>query len=191
MIDGFIAKVKSGSGLSWVVEPQIINNDGKQHPDITVGIRDGIKPLVNDLVIILTIKNNLDFLNINMFYQPSYTNGIIIGIAKTQENKYYLDGNYNFTGDTVNDGKLNVTKDVTFDQTLQVKGNTRSFVTHGELQTWINTMMSGLKGAIDIGLNAAGIPPNPAAAGLFDTAFALISTDISAAKTDNVKTGAG
>jgi hypothetical protein len=73
----------------------------------------------------------------------------------------------------------------------EVKGNTRSLVTHAELQSWINTMQGILKTAIDTGLAAAGIPPNPAAAGLFDAVFATISWDISSAKTDNIKTGAG
>ena len=196
MIDAFVAKVESGSGLAWKVTPQIINDDGNQHPVIDVTVKTGITPKVGDIVLVMTMKNNIDFSNVNKFMNASYSNGVIIGIATSQDGKYYFTGDYNFQGSFVIDGDLTIDNtngsgNGIFKGTLEVKGNTRSLVTHAELQSWINTTMSGLKSAIDIGLNAAGIPPNPAAAGLFDAEFALISTDISSAKTDNIRTGPG
>jgi len=189
MTDSFVAKVKSGSNQSWVVTPQIINNDGKQHDDITVGIRDGIKPTVGDLVMVNLLKNNRDFSNINEFYQASRANGIIIGILMTSGNNYYLVGNYNFTGNMVNDGTLEVKKATTLDDVLTVKGNTRSFVTYAELnsalqlvQTWLNGHNHILTIAAAAGAGGTGTaaPPTPP-----------ISIDISASQTNNVKTGAG
>jgi len=178
MTDSFVAKVKSGSNQSWVVTPQIINNDGKQHADITVGVRDGIKPTVNDLVMVNILKNNLDFANINEFYQASRTNGIIIGILMTSGSNYYLVGNYNFKGDFKNEGKMNNTGKVTFDDTLEVKGNTRSLVTHGELNTALQTVIGTINTTFASKLDGGGTA-------------GTATINISAAKTDNIKTGSG
>lgn len=196
MIDAFVAKVESGADLAWKVTPQIINDDGNQHPIIDVTVKTGIVPKIGDIVLVITMKNNIDFSNVNKFMKASYSNGVIIGIATSQDGKFYFKGPFNYEGSFVIDGDLTVDNtngsgNGILKGTLEVKGNTRSLVTHAELQSWINSMMSGLKTAIDIGLNAAGIPPNPAAAGLFDASFALISQDISSAKTDNIRTGAG
>ena len=186
MIDGFIAKVKSGAGLRWVVEPQIINHDGTTHADLTVGIRDGITPTIDDLVIILTVKNNLDFSRINQFYEASRSNGIIIGIAQTanDEKKYLLDGNYTFRGETVVDGTLTVNQTLTIEQTselndsLTVKGNSRSLVTHAELNTALQNMVATINTELAARQSGTSGPGG-------------VSINIADSKTDNIKTGDG
>jgi len=182
MTDSFVAKVKSGQDQEWIVTPQIINHDGKQHADITVGTRDGIKPTVNDLVMVNLLKNNLDFSNVNEFYQASRTNGVIIGILMTSGSNYYLIGNYNFKGDFKNEGKMNNTGKVTFDDTLEVKGNTRSLVTHSELNTALQTMLTSLNTHTHVVTTAPGTTATP---------LPPATLDITSAKTDNIKTGAG
>lgn len=178
MIDGFIAKVDSYTGGKWVVTPQIINDDGQQHDQIEVISRDGITPKTGDLVFVMTIKNNHDFSNIQKYFPASYTNGVIVGIAISQDGFYYIEGDYNFKGSFEVDGSQVI------NQTLEVNGNTRSLVTHGELTSTINKLVTDLAAAF-AQINAViGVPiPVP---GVYP-----ITIDISSSKTDNIKTGPG
>jgi len=191
MIDAFVAKVESGSDLIWKVIPQIINDDGNQHPIIDVTVKTGIVPKVGDIVLVLTMKNNIDFSNINKFMKASYSNGVIIGIATSQDGKYYFKGPFNYEGNFVIDGDLTVDNtngsgNGIFKGTLEVKGNTRSLVTHAELNTALQGVITWLNSHTHLVTTAPGTTGPASTAPTGPT-----SLDISSAKTDNIKTGAG
>jgi len=189
MIDAFVAKVESGSGLAWKVTPQIINDDGNQHPMIDATVETGITPKVGDIVLVMTMKNNIDFSNVNKFMNASYSNGVIIGIATSQDGKYYFTGDYNFQGHFVVDGDLivdnaNGSGNGIMKGALEVKGNTRSLVTYSELNSVMSKLQSDLAAAF-AQVNSVIAVPIPVL-GVYP-----ITIDISSAKTDNIKTGAG
>lgn len=177
MIDSFVAKVESGSGLAWKVTPQIINDDGNQHPIIDVTVNEGIRPKVGDMVLILTMKNNIDFSNINKFMKASYSNGVIIGILTSQDGKYYFRGSFVVDGDITIDN-TNESGNGILKGTLEVKGNTRSLVTHAELNTALQTMAGVINTQLGTKLDGTGTP-------------GTVTIDISSSKTDNIKTGPG
>lgn len=112
--DGFLATVLGEAetdGL-WRVDPLRIQIEGSDHPEIEVLTRDGIRPQGDDIVLILTMRNDLDLEPINDYFVASDTNGVIVGIVKTSSAQLYImKGNYKF------DGNLEITKD------LEVKGN--------------------------------------------------------------------
>ena len=185
MIDAFVAKVESGSGLAWKVTPQIINDDGNQHPVIDVTVKTGITPKVGDIVLVMTMKNNIDFSNVNKFMSASYSNGVIIGIATSQDGKYYFTGDYNFQGHFVIDGDLTIDNtngrgNGVLKGTLEVKGNTRSLVTHSELNTALQGLATDLTSKFLSIQGVIGVP-----------AVNAVTIDISAAQTNNITTGAG
>jgi hypothetical protein len=81
--DAFIAKVDApgASAGEWLVTPQIIEMTGVQHAQITVGTSQGIKPAIGDSVLILTMRNNLDFANVSRYFEANEANGVIVGVV--------------------------------------------------------------------------------------------------------------
>lgn len=122
MTDAFLATIVSGEGVEWIVSPLIIENDGTQHPDITVTTQTGLTPEVDDIVLILTMRNNLDLQSINRFYDSSESNGVIVGIVQTSDS-FTFTGDYNFIGDILVDGDLDISGDTLIEGNLTVLGN--------------------------------------------------------------------
>lgn len=180
MTEIFIAKVDSQGQIGWMVTPQIINDDGQQHDQIEVVAAGGITPQTGDYVFVQTIKNNLDFSNINQYFKANRANGVIIDIATSADGKYYLkgdriiDGNFQLTG-TDRLLKIDTGK-------AEVNGNSRSIVTYDELNTVIQNIATWLNAHTHV---------VPAAPGTSNVSLPSITVDMSAAKTDNIKTGAG
>lgn len=108
MTSAFLAKVVSGDDDEWIVDPLITEYDGTPHPSITVTTQEGITPNVDDIVLVLTMRNNLDREPISRFYDASESNGVIIGVV-TAPNGFTLTGDFNFIGDVTIDGNLSVT----------------------------------------------------------------------------------
>lgn len=117
MIKSCIATVVRGSAPLWTVSPEVIEDDGTNHPDIQVIARDGITPTVKDKVLVSFMKNNTDMEPIPRYFPESEANGVIIGIMDTKTG-YILTGDYTFIGDTLLDGNNKTTGD------LLVLGNT-------------------------------------------------------------------
>lgn len=147
MTDAFAAVVNTvNQDGTCLVTPQIIEHDGTTHPQIKVGFVQGITPAANDVVLVLTARNNLDNSPIQRYFSASEACGRIVGVL-TAGSVFNLTGSYKFTGsleitqdltvdgnlhvkgtltvdgDTTLKGKLNGQKDVTFDQKLNVTGD--------------------------------------------------------------------
>jgi hypothetical protein len=124
MTDGFIADVRSYNPVdnTWMVEPRIVEFDGTDHPLIKVNAVQGISPNVGDVVMVVTIRNNLDDKKINRFYEASETNGRIVGVAKPVT-QYVFEGNYKFEGNLIIDGDLTVEDDLRVKGDLEVDGD--------------------------------------------------------------------
>ena len=117
MTDPFIASVLADNGDgTYSVGPKIIENDGTTHIPVNAIPTEGIIPTVNDLVLVLPVKNNLDNTSIQRFFKSSEANGRIIAIVSTA-GTYNLKGNYKF------DGNFEITGTLTIDKDLTVKGN--------------------------------------------------------------------
>lgn len=106
---GFVAIVKSKSGVGWIVEPQIRENDGTVHKQIFVKSIFGITPAINDKVLVLTMKNNLDFSIIPRVFPPTEANGMIHAIL---QGDFVFTGDFKFIGDLIIDGNLEVTGNI-------------------------------------------------------------------------------
>lgn len=122
--DAFVATVV-GAGLlpdTWEVIPLITEIDGTDHPEITVGARDGITPTPGDTVLVVTMRNNLDLSAISRVFPSSESNGVIVGVM-AQTTGYALTGDYTFIGDMIVDGDLTVTGDVTVTGGITAVGN--------------------------------------------------------------------
>lgn len=127
MTDAFVAEViRPGANNTWTVAPQIIEHDGTDHPNIDVGIVEGITPTVGDMVLVLTTRNTLDNAPIQRYFTASEACGRIVAILETGE--YKFTGNYKFIGDFTIDGNLTVTGnltvngDATMDGEVTIKG---------------------------------------------------------------------
>lgn len=114
-----LATVVSGLGSKWIVAPLIIENDGTDHPPITVTVRDGITPNPLDTVLILFMKNNLDLEPINRFFKESESNGVIVGVIE-DVNGFTLTGDYKFIGN------LTVIGNITATGTISAVGDIKS-----------------------------------------------------------------
>ena len=131
--DAFLADVVSAGDdpQTWVVQPLLTEFDGEDMEQIKVSSGE-ITPSVGDTVLILTMRNNLDFEKISRYYTASASNGIIIKIIKTSANpQYVLTGNYKFVGDLQITGKLDVSGNTNVDGTLTVAGKNINTHTHG------------------------------------------------------------
>lgn len=96
--DSFIAIVGSigTNPREWVVLPQIREMDGSNFKPISVAAGNGITPAIGDKVLILTMRNNLDFEIISRYFSASASNGVIIAIIDSV--LFELTGSYKITG---------------------------------------------------------------------------------------------
>lgn len=122
MADAFLAKVVSGSGKAWIVTPQITEDDGTLHPDITVGSQEGITPMAGDTVLVLTMKNNLNEKPIPRFFMASESNGVIVGVVTTSSG-FTLTGDFHFVGDILIDGAFSITGNMTITGDVDITGD--------------------------------------------------------------------
>jgi hypothetical protein len=117
-----IVKLPAGSG-KWTVEPQIMEPDGTMHPNIDVIVSGGITPGIGDTVLVEVMMNNKDLAVVHRFFEPTESNGVIIGILKTA-GQYVLTGSYVILGNLtvanltvlgiMNTVNLNITGALTF-----------------------------------------------------------------------------
>lgn len=114
MIDCFLADVISYNALEKKakVMPLVILKDGTELSNLPIEVKtvSGIKPSIGDTVLIVTSRNNLDDKSISIYFDPSWSNGRLIGIVSTN-GSYTLKGNYVFESN------------VTFESDVTVKGN--------------------------------------------------------------------
>ncbi len=124
MTDAFIAEVVSAGteANTWTVTPQITEHDGTLHPDITVGVVEGITPHAGEKVLILTTRNNLDNSAIHRYYEASEACGRIVAVVQTST-EFELTGDFKFVGDMTVDGNLHVTGDLTVDGNATISGD--------------------------------------------------------------------
>jgi len=122
--DAFICDViKNNGDGTWDVDPRIVEIDGTDHPTIKVNAVGGIKAQVGDVVLVETVRNNLDDKKISRFYPASETNGRIVGVAEPVL-QYVFKGDYKFEGDVTIQGNLEVTENVQVGGNVSVTGNT-------------------------------------------------------------------
>lgn len=119
--DAFICDVISKNTVkkTWKVRPRITEVDGTNHPMIDVNAVGGLDPVVGDVVLVVTARNNLDDKKISRFYPPTEANGRIIAIAKPVT-KYFFEGDFEFDGDVVFTGNVTIEKDLTVRKNLTV-----------------------------------------------------------------------
>lgn len=124
MTDAWLAEVISFDPLTKeaVALPKITEPDGTPHPEITVKAVAGITPEPGDLVLVITLRNNLDDAYISRFFEASETNGRIVDVVKSVQGVFKFTGNYKFTGQFAIDGSLDVTGPVSVDGSLDVTG---------------------------------------------------------------------
>lgn len=156
MTDAFLATVISYdvAEKTAVVSPLIVENDGSAHPDITVKAVAGIKPATGDIVLVLTIRNNLDDAEISRYFESSESNGRIIHVVKPAGGVFTFKGDYKFIGDVVFDGDVSVTGDTTMDGDLTVKGDTK---VEGDTTLEGDLTVEGdaeIQGSLDVSQNA-------------------------------------
>lgn len=104
----FAAIVVAPLGDKYIVIPQIKENDGTMHPEIEVLTRDGITPLPGDTVLVEVMMNDKDLSVQRRFFEPSESNGIIIGILKSLAGQYVLTGSYIIVGSLTIEGAMTV-----------------------------------------------------------------------------------
>lgn len=139
MTDAFIAQVVGATGGDWTVTPKIIEHDGTTHPDITVSAVGGITPQVNDLVLVVTARNNLDNSPAPRYYMASEACGRIVAIVQTSA-QYVFTGTFKWIGNLTFDGNVHVTGNLTVDGTLDATGNATM---HGNLTVNGNATIDG------------------------------------------------
>ncbi len=122
--DAFICDVvsKNIAKKTWKVRPRITEVDGTNHPMIDVNAVGGLDPVVGDVVLVTTARNNLDDKKISRFYPPTESNGRIIAVAKPMT-KYFFEGDFEFDGDFEITGNLQVGGDLTVDGSVDVGGD--------------------------------------------------------------------
>lgn len=111
--DGFLCEVISPNPIdgTWNVKPKIVEVDGTDMVIIKAKPVGGIDPVVGDVVMVVTTRNNLDDKKINRYYESSDANARIVAVA-TPVLRYEFKGDYKFIGDVIIDGNLEVTGDL-------------------------------------------------------------------------------
>ena len=129
MIDSYAAVVKKAvkkavikkkdekGAKKWLVEPLIIQIDGKVHPQVEAISRSGIVPAIGDIVHVVTMRNNLDLEKIRTTDEATLLNSIIVGVLKANKNLYVYDYDREIKKN------LNVKKDLTIEGDASFKGN--------------------------------------------------------------------
>ena len=125
MTDGFLATVDSYDEAenTATVSPLVAEYDGTPHPQIKVKPVAGVKPASGDVVLVVTIRNNLDDAEVSRYFPASESNGRIVHVVKPAGGVFTFKGDYKFIGDVVFDGDVEVTGDTTLDGDLTVKGD--------------------------------------------------------------------
>ena len=135
MTDGFLAKVVSYDPTTETAEvlPLIVENDGTKHPGITAKPVAGVLPSTGDVVLVLTLRNNLDDAYISRFFTASESNGRIVHVVTPANGVYTFKGDYKFEGNVTIEGDVAVTGDVSIEglvtitidgQDIEIKMNT-------------------------------------------------------------------
>lgn len=148
MTDAFLATVVSGSEPEWTVQPHITEPDGTPHKEIIVGTQEGITPSIDDVVLVLTMRNNLDGEYISRVYPSSESNGVIVGVFQAIDG-YTLTGSFNFVGDVQIDGDLEVNGNITATGDVNVIGN--ATITGNLSAANLNISGNATIGGVDIG----------------------------------------
>ncbi len=122
MTDSFLAEIESFSSATkkGKIKPLVIMADGTKNQTLDAKAVGGITPQKGDIVLVLAIRNNLDDKEISIYYEASWSNCRIIGIAATNTGTYKFTGNYQFTGGITFTGDLTVTKDLNVTENLIV-----------------------------------------------------------------------
>lgn len=125
MTDAFLATVESYDLVlkTAKVKPLITENDGTKHPGIEVKPVAGILPAAGDLVLIVTIRNNLDDSFISRFFSSSESNGRIVQVVKPADGVFTFKGDYKFEGDVEFKGDVTITGDVSIEGDVSLKGD--------------------------------------------------------------------
>jgi len=129
MTDAFLATVESVVDplqFLYKVTPKIIENDGTTHPVITVRAAKGVTPSPQDVVLILTTRNNLDNKPVQRYFEASEACGRIIAVIQSVASGLVLTGPYNFIGDVTIKGDLSL-------QTNPDTGSTGSLLAAGNV----------------------------------------------------------
>lgn len=108
MTDSFLAKVTSftASTKKGKVQPLVLMQDGKKTDALDAKAISGITPKVGDIVLVVAIRNNLDDKEISIYYDASWSNCRIVGIALSNDGKYYFTGNYKTQADEIIEFKI-------------------------------------------------------------------------------------
>lgn len=164
MTDAFLATVVSyvKSTNIAIVKPLIIEPDGTLHPAVNASPIAGITPSPDDIVAVVTLRNNLNDKPISRVYGASETNGRIVDVVKPKNGVFTFTGNYKFIGDVVFKGDVEVTGDVTFDQDLTVTGELEVDGAANFLSTLMVALQLTVGGNLALGGSIVpAIPGNP------------------------------
>lgn len=141
--DAFIGTVEAAGGTprTWIVTPQIIEHDGSTHKPVLCYAAAGIALAPGNLVLILTMRNNLNFAPIQRIYEASEANGVIIGLVGTDS--FALTGSFSFSGDVSISGNLAVSGNLTVGGNANVTGDAEIDGTLTLAGTDINAFVTG------------------------------------------------
>lgn len=142
----------------WTVNPLIQEYDGSECKPIKVISVGGIKVSVGQKVLVLTIRNNIETLEIiSRYWEATAASGVIIDVVDTVQ--YVMRGGYTI------EGTLTVQKKTILQDNLDVIGSTKlgsgetKMVRGAELQEFCEEVVSVLNSIIQWG--ATGVPPGP------------------------------
>lgn len=129
--DAFIGVVvaEGDEPRTYLVNPSIIEHDGSTHKPVLCATAQGVTVEPGAKVLILTMRNNLDFAPIQRIYGASESNGVIIGVVDAEG--FELTGDYKFVGDVLIEGNAVINGDLEITGTLILNGtNINQFVTN-------------------------------------------------------------
>lgn len=88
--DAFIATIISlgTNANTFVVAPKIVEMDSTPHAQITVATSQGILPQIGDEVLIVTMRNPIDFSTISRYFNATAAKGIIVAVTNTSRLEY-------------------------------------------------------------------------------------------------------
>lgn len=150
--DTFSAEVIEADEVSgqYIVQPLMIEADGKDTPEMPALAADAIKPAVGDIVLIVTSRNNYDHELQNRVTTSAGANMIIVAV---------------FSDELTRDAIINITEDLNVGGNFNLTGNatlgagTKKMVLGESLAEWAQSVDAALQLIIAWGAN--GVAPGP------------------------------